>query len=130
MRETGITCEKSTSGDSIQENTSVYKSIQEYTKIHRGYVKHRTSSENLVTSGSCSVRTKLTISSVVYSPENTARPLSNWERGRGREEGKEGERRGGEGRREERRGRKERGEEGKEGERRGGGEREKERKEV
>ena len=69
----------------MQENTRVYKSIQEYTKIHRGYVKHCTSSENLVTSGSCSVRTKLTISSVVYSPENTARPLSNWERGRGRE---------------------------------------------
>ena len=75
----------------------VYNRIQEYTKIHRGYVKHHTSSENLVTSGSCSVRTKLTISSVVYSPENTARPLSNWvweegERRGGREREGEGER--------------------------------------
>ena len=41
---------------------------------------------NLVTSGSCSVRTKFTISSVVYSPENTERPSSNWVKGRGRGE--------------------------------------------
>ena len=32
VRETGITCEKSTSGNSIQENTRVYKSIQKYTE--------------------------------------------------------------------------------------------------
>ena len=99
----------------MQENTRVYKSIQEYTKIHRGYVKHRTSSENLVTSGSCSVRTKFTISSVVYSPENTARPLSNWVRERGREKREEGEGGEEEGRERE----KERRREKKKGDRRG-----------
>ena len=35
VRETGITCEKSTSGGSIQENTRVYKSIQEYTRVYK-----------------------------------------------------------------------------------------------
>ena len=49
-----------------------------------------------MTSGSCSVRTKFTISSVVYSPENTERPSSNWVRGRERK-GEEGRMRDGRG---------------------------------
>ena len=73
-----------------REYTAVYKDIQEYTdsiqlRVSRSW-KLLTSSVNLVTSGSCSVRTKFTISSVVYSPENTERPSSNWVKGRGRGE--------------------------------------------
>lgn len=60
-------------------------SIHVQLRVSRSW-KLLTSSVNLVTSGSCSVRTKFTISSVVYSPENTERPSSNWVKGRGREE--------------------------------------------
>ena len=86
--------------NNIQEYTRIYKGIQVYTdsihvqlRVSRSW-KLLTSSVNLVTSGSCSVRTKFTISSVVYSPENTERPSSNWvkgerERGEWREEGEE-----------------------------------------